>query len=180
VPTRRTAEDPTPVSTDSISPAVQALVGDSGIFRDPRDGELYPWKRLVGTAWMLRNLAFPTRTSRTYADIPAIGRSYGQLYDWNTAPFACPQGWRLPTDMQWAALGPQARLLNLQAAGRGSGPERFEALGDTGFHWSLDEIDAKRALDWRFAPGKPLRRDASAKEALESVRCVEDRGPAGR
>ena len=31
-------------------------------------------------------------------------KTYGVLYNWNAAFYACPEGWHLPSDAEWAQL----------------------------------------------------------------------------
>jgi uncharacterized protein (TIGR02145 family) len=72
--------------------------------RDPRDGNDYPVVRIDSLDWLGRNLAFDAPASDCYHGDSTACATAGRLYDWTTALRACPAGWRLPTDTEWAAL----------------------------------------------------------------------------
>jgi uncharacterized protein (TIGR02145 family) len=76
-----------------------------GIFVDKRDGHTYKWMKTGGLDWMIENLRFATNEgSWLYNKDTANAKTFGRLYDWNTASKACPKGWHLPTDLEWTAL----------------------------------------------------------------------------
>ena len=57
-----------------------------------------------GLTWMRNNLA-NTSCGAPYADCEVMSYPLGRFYTWEEARTACPEGWRLPTDSEWAALG---------------------------------------------------------------------------
>jgi uncharacterized protein (TIGR02145 family) len=71
---------------------------------DPRDGKKYKIVTFGMTAWFAENLNFSTAHSWCYEDKPENCTKYGRLYDWSAAGSACPQGWRLPTSSELAAV----------------------------------------------------------------------------
>ncbi|MBR9915281.1 MAG: hypothetical protein GYB32_10730 [Algicola sp.] len=76
---------------------------------DPRDGQIYQIIEINNRTWFAQNLNFNISGS--------IGNgNYGRLYTWNSAIFACPPGWYLPSDLDWSSLevslGLNANLAN--------------------------------------------------------------------
>ncbi len=70
------------------------------LFTDQRDGMQYPVALLGEQWWMLENLAFETSSSI----VPHDSLLSGNYYSWDEALSACPVGWHLPSDEEWAAL----------------------------------------------------------------------------
>jgi uncharacterized protein (TIGR02145 family) len=170
------------------------------------DGHRYRAVRLGRQTWMAENLRATrapegaTLATRAPHDAPANVAAYGLLYDWDAARRACPSGWHLPTDAEWAALerelGPRAggalkattgwRPPNAgasDAAGFGARPAGY--ANDAGF----DDQFGARAVFWtatradeHFAWSRVLSFDSDeVRRAPQhpqygfSVRCVTDR-----
>lgn len=87
-----------------------------GVFIDPRDGTSYHYVHLGGLDWSVENLSYDLgdrNVSRIYQTVDdharqvestALRSKYGMLYTYSAAQQAVPEGWRLPTDQDWAAL----------------------------------------------------------------------------
>lgn len=83
-----------------------------GTLQDVRDGKSYKTLVIGGKTWMAENLNFSKSTDGSivldstfcYDDIPANCEKYGRLYQEEDAIKACPSGWRIPTDEEWAAM----------------------------------------------------------------------------
>jgi uncharacterized protein (TIGR02145 family)/uncharacterized repeat protein (TIGR02543 family) len=93
-------------------------------------GETYRTEVIGSQTWFARNLNYAVEGSRCYGEggevfIDSIGpnnghfaytvrltdgevqancEKYGRLYDWDAAMSACPTGWHLPSDDEWATL----------------------------------------------------------------------------
>lgn len=86
---------------------------------DEQQGDCPPEGVQIGSqCWMKENLNIATGNSWCYDNDPSNCAIYGRLYDWNTAVTACPQGWRLPSDADWAALVAFAGANGGNAGGR--------------------------------------------------------------
>ena len=85
---------------------------------DPRDqaGECeYYFTRIGNLDWFRNNLAY-TGAGIAYEDADVTSYPLGRYYTWDEAMTACPEGWRLPTDEEWAAsLGSEAGPLLCEA-----------------------------------------------------------------
>ncbi len=54
--------------------------------------------------WMAENLNYKSANSWVYGNDEKNAPKYGRLYSWESAKAACPNGWRLPNDKEWAYL----------------------------------------------------------------------------
>ena len=88
---------------------------ESGMFVDERDGTEYGWVRIGNRDWMTSNMRYEPETGLygCYAEEGFLGegsmsdnmfRKYGYYYNYAAAMTVAPQGWRLPTDADWADL----------------------------------------------------------------------------
>ena len=76
---------------------------DSTTLVDTRDGGTYYLASTDGSTWTQNNLYY-TNSGASYENSPAIDAIYGRLYTWTEAMEACPDGWHLPSDAEFAAL----------------------------------------------------------------------------
>ena len=105
-----------------IDPALGETLTGTGIeagdphITDPRDddGENdYFFTRIGDLDWFRNNLAY-TGAGLAYENADVTSYPIGRYYTWDEAMTACPEGWRLPTAEEWAALGDEAVNVRLE------------------------------------------------------------------
>jgi len=151
-----------------------------------------------GKIWMAKNLDIATGNSECYDKDPANCQKCGRLYDWETAIKACPNGWHLPTDVDFNLLaekiggdaagkalkskggwdgnnGDDAYGFSMLPCGRGLEDGKFDRIGNMGAIWSKAEFNANKAYVFGLisADGKPYA-DSASKARLYSIRCIKN------
>ncbi len=196
----------------------------SSTFTDSRDGNVYKYVKIGNQVWMAENLRYLPRvvgpgtgshttpyyyvydysgTNVADAKAEANYTTYGVLYNWPAAMDACPSGWHLPSDAEWAQLtdylggttsiaggklkeigtthwySPNNCATNetgftaLPGGGRSSSGN-FSYIGYSGYWWSAMEGNTYAWNRGVFYDGSDVVSYVSFKEVGFSVRCVRD------
>ena len=146
-----------------------------GTFVDARDGKEYHYIHVGGLDWSVENLAYDLGNqdlARVYQSEEAHDKGiysldylhkYGMLYTYDGAVQAVPDGWRLPTDADWAALEASHGYLNeafsllyggyytKNTAATAYNGSRF--MGTWAYFWTATSDDAKTG-EYYFARKK--------------------------
>ncbi|MEO1515504.1 MAG: FISUMP domain-containing protein [Bacteroidota bacterium] len=169
-------------------------------FTDSRDGQVYEWVILAdGKKWMAENCNFSVPGSWCYDNKDSNCRSHGRLYNWEAAFSACPSGWHLPTDEEWASMAKTYGGHSQDSDD--SGQSAYAALAEGGesglnclfsgyrhrdgeflsmgrfyaYYWTSTEYDELSAWSYAlFDTRDQLLRIVSRKEQGFACRCVED------
>ncbi|MCE7062332.1 FISUMP domain-containing protein [Dyadobacter sp. CY343] len=86
------------------------IAQSTGTFTDSRDGQTYKTISFKEAStgktitWMAQNLNYKVEGSYAYEDNENNRKELGLLYTWEAAKEACPGGWHLATDSEWAKL----------------------------------------------------------------------------
>jgi uncharacterized protein (TIGR02145 family) len=196
--------------------------GTTGTFTDSRDSKTYKWVKIGDQIWMAENLAYIgsdiqhiTTDLNEWANNTDYdgwcyyqfnenyGTTYGALYQWEAAKSACPEGWHLPTDIEWGLLignlgggdvaGGKMKELGIAhwddpntgadnssgfsalAGGSRDTDGGFDGLGWEGNWWSATENSSDNAYyrTINYMSAKVYRKSYSKLNG-SSVRCVRD------
>lgn len=78
---------------------------NSGVYTDPRDGQVYRTIKIDDRVWMAQNMNFPMKgNSWCYDDKDSYCSRGGRLYDFAGARDVCPKGWHLPRDREFTEM----------------------------------------------------------------------------
>lgn len=196
---------------------------DSTVIVDKRDDNRYKTVVVGKDTWMAENLRFAAPGSFCYEDNDARCNAYGRLYPWHIAlrlpadyiensmsgsiteehQGVCPDGWHIPTNEEWIALGQVAlnkrrggigsSLKNKEFWARGGAPisaatgfnalpagSRFDneygELGSSTYFWTAAGGDGIGGVYWYLVNNKD---DFTSAEDFDnaafSVRCVKNK-----
>ena len=141
-----------------LNMAVSSMGQVTGILKDARDGKTYKTVKIGTQTWMSENLAWKTGNGCfAYDDNESNVKTYGYLYNWETATKVCPFGWHLPSEKEWASLttylgGDSIAHLGLKETGQS--------------HWKEADSTVTNKSGFSAIPGG-LYNDNSVKHRIE-------------
>lgn len=162
-------------------------------FIDDRNKETYPIVLIGNKWWMAKNLNYKTNESYCFDLSDRNCQRYGRLYSWRAAKRACPKGWRLPSDKEWAEMlkslyGSDDDCKDCYAnliqrgksgfdsilAGRRLQNGRYSNLNSFGYYWTSTDITPKEGKAYLFiARTQRLYRENQPLSNGLSCRCVK-------
>lgn len=142
-----------------------------GTFTDSRDRQVYKTVKIGDTWWMAENLNYHTETgSFFYDENIEKGKSFGRLYDWETAQQLAIEGWILPSKDDFEQLiefaggkedsytqlihGGKSKFDAVYAGGK-FGERVYRYQGESAFFWSSTP-DMEEQVAWCLGLEKDL------------------------
>jgi len=177
-----------------------------GTMTDPRDGQVYKTVSfenvLMGTSitWMAQNLNYKMSGSYAYDNNEQFRKGIGLLYTWAAAKKACPTGWHLPSDGEWAVLinqfggdksagealkstqgwnengnGSNSSGFNALPAGYRNTDGTFDGIGKIGYFWSSTaKVEGYAWECYLEYSDSEVNRSNYGKDYGNSCRCLRD------
>lgn len=125
---------------------------------DIRDNYVYKEMKIGDYIWFAHNLNVDIENSWIYKNNSFLADALGRLYTWESAINACPEGWHLPSKIEWENLisvYSELELINTQLWGLDvlSGKSGFNAI-PAGFKYGDDYGDiGELAIFWSSTRG---------------------------
>ena len=219
----------TETKTNYITVDVADLTGETGYVTD-YDGNTYKWVGIGSQIWMAENLKvthFPNGTAIPLVtnnnDWVNLGNNdsdvaycyynnnanneagtYGALYSYAAANQACPTGWHLPTDAEWATLttfvsddghnGTEGKALKATSGwyNNGNGTDNygfaalpggvrinsdgtFQVISEAGYWWCSGESNSSSTYNRAMGYyASVIGRNYPEKSYGSSVRCIKN------
>jgi len=184
--------------------AMSSVAQVTGSFTDSRDGKMYKTVKIGSQTWMAENLAYKASSGCwAYDNNPSNVKTYGYLYNWETAKKICPSGWHLSTDAEWTTLtsylgsgsvaggklketgnthwqSPNKGATNETGFTALAGGDRyvngaFDFIGHYGYWWSSTECGIEDAWYRGMSYNySDVGRSDGSKTSGFSVRCIRD------
>lgn len=168
------------------------LIGYSqqyGSFTDTRDGKIYKTIKIRNQVWLAENFAYKPSSGNFWAfdNNNNFIEKAGYLYDMETAKKNCPQGWHLPTKLDWEELydnwgyyyafdSLSKTSFTYNFAGWRDTQGVFGYLGSEAKFWSSTESDKNSSWSFELSDlSKKARLKLGDKKYGYSVRLIKDR-----
>lgn len=115
-------------------------------FTDPRDGQKYKIVEIGNQTWFAENLNYEMPTSACYDYDNSNCDIYGRLYSFESALSACPQGWHLPSNLEWN------QLITFLGGANIAGGKMKSTIG-----WNLPNTNATNSSEFSALPAGSFR-----------------------
>ncbi len=164
-----------------------------GVFNDA-DGKVYQIVKIAGQVIMAQNYAKKPAEGNfwAYEDDEENAKTFGYLYDWETAKKLTPKGWHLPTKEEWErvfqSLGGHSKEVydKMKAGGNSDFEARlggwryvkgvYNGKGASSHYWSDTSKDENHAWNFKLvAYGHHAEFETGEKGLGLSVRYFKDR-----
>jgi PKD domain./Fibrobacter succinogenes major domain (Fib_succ_major). len=172
---------------------VKGVLENEGTMTDARDGKVYRTVKIGEQTWMAENLNYDTTGAVCFENSPDNCEKFGRLYSASLAQVVCPEGWHLPTNLEFETLLDSAGGFdNLKSSewNGGNNPYGFSALPAgkydyvsgkkfttdqfiTGWWLYTETIDYLAPLYGVYVDYGPRFTDDDNENGF-SVRCLED------
>jgi uncharacterized protein (TIGR02145 family) len=117
----------------------------TGTFTDSRDGKQYKTVKIGTQTWLAENLAFKTNSGcYAYENNEANVKTYGYLYNCETAKKVCQSGWHLPSQDEW-------KTLSTFLGGESVAGDKLKESGNA--HWQKPLSQATNESGFTALPG---------------------------
>ena len=141
---------------------------------DSRDGKVYQTVSFRGKIWMAQNINYAAESSICYDNAAENCERYGRLYNWTSAKKVCPQGWRLPSEEEWADA--PSGIWNTFAGYYYVTKGVFYKKDAAAYSWTSTENDPGKAVDMDMNADSEafVKKTHSKTDVAFSVRCIKD------
>jgi len=137
---------------------------NAGTFTDERDQIIYKTIKIGDQVWFAENLKYdgPLAQGSSFDD-----SNGGRIYDWYAANVACPNGWRLPSDLDFRIFENYLGMSDTDTAKIGYGVDRgadksiglnLQLGGSTGFNFVIPDGPVNSRSVWtstKISSGNP-------------------------
>ncbi|WP_028979132.1 FISUMP domain-containing protein [Sporocytophaga myxococcoides] len=171
---------------------------NAGTVIDERDQIVYKTIKIGDQTWFAEDLRYDGPLSQGNSYNPSSG---GKIYDLDGAKVACPNGWRLPSDLDFRTLENYLGMSNADTAKIGYGADRgadkgigmkLQNGGATGFNFVIPSGPSNRQQVWtstKISNGNPngdilvrtfirngnsIDRERSTEVSQMCVRCLKN------
>jgi uncharacterized protein (TIGR02145 family) len=77
---------------------------NTGSIQDARDGNVYKTVAIKGQMWINENIRYEKPNSFCYHDSTKYCGEHGRFYKWDSVDNVCPEGWHLPSWLDYAQI----------------------------------------------------------------------------
>ena len=137
---------------------------NAGMIKDERDQIVYKTIKIGDQVWFAEDLRYDGPLSQGNSYDAASG---GKFYNWEGAKVACPDGWRLPSDLDFRILENYLGMSDTDTAKIGYGVDRgadksiglnLQLGGSTGFNFVIPDGPVNSRSVWtstKISSGNP-------------------------